>query len=97
MKSNSNETKNLQPGEVVSMDQMVSPTAGLVAQMTGILTNKRYQYATVYVDQATRLGYVYLQKSATAEETIKGKIAFELFCLKQGIKVRAYHADNGVF
>ena len=36
------EAKNLQPGDVVSVDQMVSPTAGLVAQMTGILTNKRY-------------------------------------------------------
>ena len=56
----------LEPGEVVSVDQMVSPTPGLIAQMTGILTNKRYRYATVYVDQATRLGYVYLQKSADA-------------------------------
>ena len=67
-------TKPTKPGEVVSVDQMVSPTPGLIAQMTGILTKKRYKYATVYVDQATRLGYVYLQQSATAEETIKGKI-----------------------
>ena len=87
----------LTPGEVVSVDQMVSPTPGLVAQMTGILTTKRYKYATVYVDQATRLGYTYLQKSATAEETIKGKIAFELYCLSKGINVKAYHADNGIF
>ena len=39
------------PGERVSVDQLVSPTPGLVAQITGILTTKRYKYATVFVDQ----------------------------------------------
>ena len=76
---------------------MVSSTHGFVAQMTGILTKARYKYATVYVDQGSRLGYTYLQKSATAEETIKGKIAFELFARSHGIKIQAYHADNGIF
>ena len=28
------------PGQVVSVDQLVSPTPGLIAQMTGILTTK---------------------------------------------------------
>ena len=35
------------PGDVVSVDQMTSPTAGLIAQMSGFLTKKRYKYATV--------------------------------------------------
>ena len=65
--------------------------------MTGILTLQRYKYATVYVDQAYRLGYTYLQKSATVEETIKGKIAFELYARSHGVKVQGYHADNGIF
>ena len=90
-------SKPLAPGEMVSVDQLVSPTAGFVAQMTGILTLQRYKYATVYVDQASRLGYTYLQKSATAEETIKGKIAFELYARSHGVKVQGYHADNGIF
>ena len=85
------------PGEVISVDQMVSSTHGLVAQMTGILTTARYKYATVYVDQGSRLGYTYLQRTATAEETIKGKIAFELYARSHGITVKAYHADNGIF
>ena len=88
---------NLQSGDTVSVDQMVSPTPGLVAQMTGILTNKRYKYATVYVDQASRLGYTYLQKTTTAEETIQGKVAFELYVHSHGIKVKGYHANNGIF
>ncbi|KAI2499307.1 hypothetical protein MHU86_15151 [Fragilaria crotonensis] len=40
--------------------------------MTGFLTTKRYRYATVYVDQFSRLGFIYLQKTASAEETVEG-------------------------
>ena len=86
-----------EPGEVVSVDQLVSPTPGLIAQMTGILTIKRYKYATVYVDQASRLGYVYLQKTATAQETIESKHAFETYAKDRGVKIQHYHADNGIF
>ena len=86
-----------QPGEKVSVDQLVSPTPGLVAQMTGKLTTKRYRYATVYVDQATGYGYVHLQKTATAEETIEGKLAFEDMALRHGVMIKGYHADNGIF
>ena len=42
--------KPTKPGEVVSVDQMISPTPGLIAQMSGMLTNKRYTSATIYVD-----------------------------------------------
>jgi hypothetical protein len=76
---------------------MVSPTPGLIAQMTGFLTTKRYKYATVYVDQFSRLGYVYLQKEATAEETLQGKEAFERYANDRGVHVQAYLADNGIF
>ena len=85
------------PGEMVSVDMLTSPSPGLVAQMTGRLTKARYRYATVYVDQFSRLSYVYLQKSADAEETLKGKLAFELFAQQNGVQIKGYHADNGVF
>lgn len=83
------------PGEVlVSVDQLISPTPGLVVQMTGILTKQRYTCATVYVDQYSGLGYVYLQKSTKADETIKGKLAFETYAKT----VTSYHANNaGIF
>ena len=70
-------TQHLDPGNVISVDQMVSPTPGFIAQISGILTTKRYCHATVYVDQATKFGYTHLQKTATAEETLESKIAFE--------------------
>ena len=87
----------MKPGEVVSVDQLISPTPGLVAQMTGTLTKQRYKCATIYVDQYSGLGYVYLQKSTDADETIKGKKAFEAYAKQHGVSIRAYHADNGVF
>ena len=83
-------------GEVVSVDQLESPTPGLLAQMTGKLTTKRYKYATVYVDQRSRFGYVYLQKTSSAEETIEGKNAFESYARRHGVTIQSYLADNGI-
>ncbi|KAI2494626.1 hypothetical protein MHU86_19904 [Fragilaria crotonensis] len=91
------DAKPTKPGQVVSVDQLVSPTPGLIAQMTGFLTTKRYRYATVYVDQFSRLGFIYLQKTASAEETVEGKRAFEAYSHRHGVKVENYHADNGIF
>ncbi len=74
------------PGQVVSVDELVSPTPGLIAQMTGFLTTKRYKYATVYVDQFSRLGFIHLQKTASAEETIEGKKAFEAHARRHNVR-----------
>ena len=91
------EKKTLKPGEVISVDQMVSPVPGLIAQMVGFLTRQHYKYATVFVDQASRMGFVYLQKTCSAEETIEAKRAFEQYAENRGVRVQAYHADNGIF
>ena len=39
--------KTLKPREVISVDQMVSPVPGLIAQMVGFLMKQCYKYATV--------------------------------------------------
>jgi hypothetical protein len=85
------------PGDVVSVDQMVSHTPGLIAQMTGWITKQRYRYATIFVEHRSDLTFIYLQRSATADETIEGKKAFEKFCAHRGVQVSHYHADNGIF
>ena len=59
--------------------------------------NARYRAATVFVDQYSGYGYVHLQKSTGAEETLEGKRAFEMICRQHGVTVRHYHADNGSF
>jgi hypothetical protein len=38
------------PGDMVSVDQLISKTPGLVAQSTGTLTKHRHTVATIFVD-----------------------------------------------
>ena len=40
--------------------------------------------------------YVYLQKTCSAEETIKAKRAFEKYAANRGVVIQAYHVDNGI-
>eukprot|EP00978_Attheya_sp_CCMP212_P025958 scaffold84501_cov28-Attheya_sp.AAC.3 len=94
--------KVTEPGQVVSVDQMVSPTPGIIAQMTGILLiTKRYKYATVFVDQYSRFSYVHLQKTATVTETIEAKKAFERYVKDRQAQVLTFaavgaHHLNGI-
>lgn len=85
------------PGEVVSVDQMISATPGLIAQMTGWPCKARYKCATVFMDQASDYSYVVIQKGTSADETVEAKMVFERFASDNGIKIQHYHADNGVF
>ena len=85
------------PGQCVSVDQLVSPSPGLVAQMKGIPTTRRFQAATVFVDQYSRLTYLHLQETLSSAETVEAKKAFERFSLSHGVRICHYHADNGRF
>ena len=58
---------------------------------------KRDKYATVYVNQASRLSFLWLQKTATAEDTLQGKEAFEQYSKDHGVTIWAYHTGNGIF
>jgi hypothetical protein len=85
------------PGQVVSIDQLVSTTPGLIGQLRGIPTKKRYTAATVFVDQYSRLSYIHLQKSTSAADTIEAKQAFERYAKAHGVTIGHYHGDNGIF
>ena len=83
------------PGQVVSVDQLESNTPGFIAQLRGKLTQQRYNYATVFVDQFSGYTFVYLQRRITSEETVQAKHAFERAAEQRGVKILHYHADNG--
>ena len=85
------------PGQVVSVDQLESNSPGLIAQLKGKLTQQRYKYATVFVDQYSGYTFVYLQRRLTSEETVHAKHAFEWSAEQQGVKILHYHADIGRF
>ena len=81
----------------MSVDMLKSPIPGLIAQMSGWITGKRYWYSTVFVDHYSRFGYVHNQKTQSAAETLEGKLIFERRAALYGVKVQHYHADNGIF
>ena len=85
------------PGQIVSVDQLESTTPGFIAQLKGTLTQQRYKFATVFVDQFSRYTLVYLQKRITSLETVMAKHAFERSAEQHGVKIMHYHADNGRF
>ena len=85
------------PGRVVSVDQLVSPTPGYIAQLRGTPTRRRYKAATIFVDHASGAGYVHIQRSTSADETIEAKRRFEAWADTHGVSVSHYHADNGIF
>ena len=58
---------------------------------------QRYNYATIFVGQFSKLSFVFLQKQITSAETILAKQSFECFARDHGVKILHYHADNGRF
>jgi hypothetical protein len=63
-----------------------------MGQMKG---RHRYRVATIFVDHYSNLGYVHLQSSTGAMETIQAKTEFEKFARTNGVTIQLYHADNG--
>ena len=86
-----------QPGQVVSVDQLESTMPGFVAQLKGLLTTQRHNYATIFVDQYSKLSFGFLQKRTMSAETVLAKQSFERFAWDHGVKILHYHADNGRF
>ena len=80
------------PRKIVFVDQLVSTTQGIVAQITDILTTKRYKYATVFLDHLSRYSYMHLQQIASSEDTVEGTHAFERMTASHGIIIKQYHA-----
>ena len=86
-------TKITRPGQCISVDMLYSPHVGFIAHMKVRLTNKRYRYATVFVDHFSDLKYVHCMSDITSEENIYAKSHAADF----NIRVEHYHCDNGRF
>ena len=85
------------PGQCVSVDQLISTTPGYIAHLRGTPTRDRYRVATVFVDHYSGIGYVHLQRSTSAADTIEAKERFEAWADTHGVAIMHYHADNGIF
>jgi hypothetical protein len=89
--------KITKPGQVVSVDQIVSAQPGLLPQEKGQLTRSRIWGCTVFVDHFTNYVSIALMRDLSAEATLEAKRDFEHKCAIRGVKVQQYHADNGRF
>ena len=85
------------PGEKVSVDQLDSPSPGLIAQVKGRLTYKRYKFAKICVNQASQLGYANLQKTTTYQDIVEANKSSEYHNLDHVVTIKIYYNDNGVF
>ena len=79
------------------MDVLDSSVPGIVGQIRGNLTKKRYTGAAVFVDVFSSLSYTHLLIGKTAEDFIAARKAFLIFAAKHGVTYKHFHADNGIF
>ena len=55
------------------------------------------RYCTLFRDNSSRMMFAHMQSNTNAVQTLEGKSKFERFCRSQGVFVKKYRADNGVF
>jgi Reverse transcriptase (RNA-dependent DNA polymerase) len=89
---------DLEPGNTVSMDQYQSPERGRLPNTYGKEKEEaKYGGGTIFIDHASTKIYVRHQVSLRAGETVQAKREFEQDAAKHGVRIKKYHADNGVF
>ena len=85
-------------GDCVSTDQFVVTAKGRTLSSFGKEpSSKKFSGGTIFKDHASNYMSVHFQMSLRAGETIVAKQTFERFAATSGVKIKKYHADNGVF
>ena len=85
------------PEAKVSIIQIISAQPGLVLHMDDRHTKDRMIGACVFLDNYTRYSYTHLQTSIDGDQTLETKQGFEQHSASFGVKIKSYHADNGIF
>ena len=86
-----------EPGDCVSIDQIVSAQPGIIPQIYGYLTNIRIWGATVFVYYVSYYTHVALMRDITLDETLLAKTSFEKKSNDGIVAIKAYRDDNGRF
>ena len=87
----------LKARDIIGVDKFISAQPGLVPQQRGIPTRVRIWAATVFICYAAGFVHVGLMTDQSGNATLECKHEFEHRCATRGVKVEAYHADNGIF
>ena len=90
--------EKLEPGDCVAVDQFVVKQGGRLFTTSGHEKEEdRFKGGTIFVDMATGKMYIRPQVSLGTEETLVAKACFEREAALNGVKIKHYHTDNGVF
>ena len=89
---------DLRPGDRVSMDHFQVTKRGRLYESRGrTAPENMYCGGVIFVDHASGHVHTEFVVNLTATETIRAKMAYERAMLDEGVVVKAYHTDNGVF
>ena len=88
----------LTPGDRIFCDQLESRVQGRLMHTAGREPDKdRYCGATIFCDAASGYIHAEFQVTLNATDSINALDNFERVALHQGVDVKSYHTDNGIF
>ena len=82
------------PGDGISIDQVISAHAGLVPRLDGRHTRSRIHCGTVFMDHISANSFRHLQYSTAGIKTIAAKRSYELYAGSFGVTIKSYHVEN---
>ena len=85
------------PGQVISVDKLVSPTPGFIKTKRRIPTTQCYVGTTVFVDHFYNFIYILLIKKLDGISTVKSKHTFECVWKSHSVTVQNYHSYKRLF
>ena len=98
MKEQELKKDHLLPGHMVSADHYISRAPGRLYHTKGKSDQSDiFSGGCAFIDHAS--GYVSIkhQVAINATETVKEKLTFERESQSQGVVIKGYHNDNGIF
>ena len=98
MKEQELKKDHLLPGQMVSVDHYISRAPGWIYHTKGKLDQSdMFSGGCVFIDHASGYLSIKHQGAINATETVKAKLTFEREAQSQGVVIKAYHTDNGIF
>jgi hypothetical protein len=85
------------PGDSISIDHVISAQPGLVPRMDGKYTHDCIIAGCVFFDHVSGFSYTHLQTSVSNEQTIEAKRGYKQLADSHGVRVKSFHANNGIF
>ena len=90
--------EDLNPGDLLSVDQYASPVRGRLPSSRGQeRLAQRYCGGTLFYDHASGKIFVRHQVSLGGYETVNSKHSVEREALEHGVTIKKYRSDNGIF